>query len=33
MGWERSFERRVHALRQKELKYQRLSYSIEVILF
>jgi len=31
MGWERSFEKRVLAIRDKELKYQKLNYTIEVI--
>lgn len=30
MAWERSFEARVHKIREKELKYQKLSYNIEV---
>ncbi|KAH7096201.1 multidrug resistance-associated ABC transporter [Auriculariales sp. MPI-PUGE-AT-0066] len=30
MAWERSFEKRVMAVRGKELKYQRLNYIIEV---
>jgi len=30
MAWERSFEKRVMAVRNKELKYQRLNYIIEV---
>lgn len=30
MAWERSFESRVHKVRQKELKYQRRNYLIEV---
>lgn len=30
MAWERSFEKRVLAIRDKELKYQRLNYIIEV---
>lgn len=33
MGWERSFEKRVLVIRAKELKYQKLNYSIEVISF
>ena len=32
MGWERSFEKRVLAIRDKELKYQKLNYTIEVII-
>ncbi|KAF8178262.1 multidrug resistance-associated ABC transporter [Pholiota molesta] len=31
MGWERSFEKRVHAIRDRELKWQRISYSIETL--
>ena len=30
MAWERSFEARVMKIREKELKYQRLNYIIEV---
>ena len=30
MAWERSFERKVMVVRDKELKYQRLNYIIEV---
>lgn len=30
MAWERSFEKRVLAIREKELKYQKLNYTIEV---
>jgi len=30
MAWERSFEKRVLTIREKELKYQRLNYIIEV---
>jgi hypothetical protein len=30
MAWERSFEARVNQVRAKELKYQKLSYTIEV---
>ena len=33
MAWERSFESRVHKVRQKELKYQRRNYLIEVNYF
>ena len=33
MAWERSFESRVHKVRQKELKYQRRNYLIEVKYF
>ncbi|KJA25547.1 hypothetical protein HYPSUDRAFT_37542 [Hypholoma sublateritium FD-334 SS-4] len=31
MGWERSFEKRVLAIRTKELKYQKLNYTIETL--
>ncbi|KAI6040937.1 P-loop containing nucleoside triphosphate hydrolase protein [Pisolithus marmoratus] len=31
MAWERSFERKVLAVRDKELRYQKLSYMIEVL--
>lgn len=30
MAWERNFESRVHKVRQKELRYQRMNYHIEV---
>lgn len=30
MAWERSFEKRVHKIREKELRYQKLNYNIEV---
>lgn len=30
MAWERSFEARVLKIREKELKYQQLNYTIEV---
>lgn len=30
MAWERSFEGRVLKVRDKELKYQKLNYTIEV---
>jgi hypothetical protein len=30
MAWERSFEAKVLKIREKELKYQRLNYIIEV---
>jgi hypothetical protein len=30
MAWERSFEARVLKVREKELKYQKLNYTIEV---
>jgi hypothetical protein len=29
MAWERSFEKKVLKVREKELKYQRLNYLIE----
>ncbi|OBZ67977.1 ATP-dependent bile acid permease [Grifola frondosa] len=31
MAWERSFETRVHKVRARELKYQKLNYTIEVL--
>ncbi|VDB91250.1 unnamed protein product [Peniophora sp. CBMAI 1063] len=31
MAWERSFEKRVLAIREKELKYQKLNYTIETL--
>lgn len=31
MAWERSFEKRVLAVRDKELRYQKLSYMVEVL--
>ena len=31
MAWERSFEARVLKVRDRELKYQKLNYHIEVI--
>ncbi|KAH9478408.1 ABC transporter 7 [Psilocybe cubensis] len=31
MGWERSFEKRVLGIRAKELKYQKLNYTIETL--
>ncbi|KAF9484310.1 multidrug resistance-associated ABC transporter [Pholiota conissans] len=31
MGWERSFEKRVMAIRTKELKYQKLNYTVEIL--
>ena len=31
MAWERSFEKRVLKVRERELKYQRLNYMIEVL--
>ncbi len=30
MAWERNFEKRVLNIREKELKFQRLNYIIEV---
>jgi hypothetical protein len=30
MAWERSFEKRVLKIREKELRFQRLNYTIEV---
>jgi hypothetical protein len=30
MAWERNFEKRVLQIREKELKFQRLNYIIEV---
>ena len=30
MAWERNFEKRVMGVREKELKFQRLNYIIEV---
>lgn len=30
MAWERSFEKRVLKIREKELKYQKLNFTIEV---
>ena len=30
MAWERSFEKRVLKIRERELEYQKLNYSIEV---
>lgn len=33
MAWERSFEARVLEIREKELKYQKLNYTIEVIIY
>ena len=30
MAWERSFEKRILKIREKELKYQKLDYTIEV---
>lgn len=32
MAWERSFEKRVLATREKELKYQQLNFVIEALL-
>lgn len=31
MAWERSFEKRILKVREKELKYQKLNYTIEVL--
>lgn len=31
MAWERSFEKRVLAVREKELQYQQLNYTIETL--
>ena len=31
MAWERSFERRVEEIRARELRYQKKSYTIEVL--
>ncbi|KIJ61804.1 hypothetical protein HYDPIDRAFT_183028 [Hydnomerulius pinastri MD-312] len=31
MAWERSFEKRVMKIREKELKFQKLSYMVEVV--
>ena len=31
MAWERSFEKRVMKIRERELKYQKLNYTIEVL--
>ena len=31
MAWERSFEKRVHKIRERELKYQKRNYTIEVL--
>ena len=31
MAWERSFEKRVMEIRERELKYQKLNYTIEVL--
>src|SRR5271168_2100295 len=31
MAWERSFEKRILKVRDKELKYQKLNYTIEVL--
>jgi hypothetical protein len=30
MAWERNFEKRVLKIREKELKFQRLNYLVEV---
>lgn len=32
MAWERNFEAKVLKIREEELKYQRLNYTIEVSL-
>ncbi|KAG6805575.1 hypothetical protein H0H93_004469, partial [Arthromyces matolae] len=31
MAWERNFEAKVMKIREKELKYQKLNYSIETL--
>ena len=31
MAWERSFEKKILKIRDKELKYQKLNYVIEVL--
>ena len=31
MAWERSFEKRVLTIRQRELEYQKLNYTIETL--
>ena len=31
MAWERSFEKRVLKVRERELKYQKLSYMVELL--
>ncbi len=31
MAWERSFERRVESIRERELRYQKKTYTIEVL--
>jgi hypothetical protein len=33
MAWERSFEKRILKIREKELRFQRLNYTIEVGLY
>lgn len=33
MAWERNFEARVLKVRERELKYQKLNYTIEVRFF
>ena len=33
MAWERSFEKRILNIREKELKYLKLDYTIEVLSF
>ena len=30
MAWERSFEKKILKIRDKELKYQKLTYAMEV---
>ena len=31
MAWERSFEKRILKVRERELKYQKLSYMVELL--
>ena len=33
MAWERSFEKRVMKIREREMKYQKLNYRIEALDF
>ena len=33
MAWERGFEKKILKIRDKELKYQKLNYFIEVLWF
>jgi hypothetical protein len=33
MAWERSFEKRVLKIRERELRFEKLNYLIEVIYF